>query len=217
MKAAELDTLPLATTSPFTPRSRPLDGGHAGWARALAQASDATAPAQGRPEGCTPAAQARAAWAAIGKPPEFPGADAVSRALPPERAAGRVALQTPFATNAMGALPTHVVEPQGDPWVATASRMKPTAGEEPRADACPSRPAPRGDYPRAPQAPVRVHVEQRAGGIAVWLGMDRSAVCDVGALLAQLRAARGAGPPLVSFTCNGTTVYARPAGHKENP
>lgn len=217
MKAAGHDTLPLATTSPFTPRSRPLDGGHAGWARVLAQASDATAPAQGRPEGCTPASRARAAWAAIGKPPELPGADAASRALPSGGTAGRVALQTPFATNAVGALPTQVVEPQGDPWAAIASRMKHTAGKEPRADACRPRPALCGDYPRPPQPPVRVHVEQRAGGIAVWLGMDRTAACDVGALLAQLRAARGVGPPLVSFTCNGTTVYARPAGHKENP
>jgi hypothetical protein len=66
--------------------------------------------------------------------------------------------------------------------------------------------------PAEPAAPVRVHVEQGASGLLVWIGVDgdaATAAARSAAILAQLRGA--AALPLAAVVCNGNLVYAAAA------
>ena len=59
---------------------------------------------------------------------------------------------------------------------------------------------------------MRVHVEQGASGLLVWIGVDgdaASAAARSAAILAQLRGA--AALPLAALVCNGSLVYAAAA------
>jgi hypothetical protein len=113
-----------------------------------------------------------------------------------------------------GAAPIAAGTAAGEP---ASSWPAPTAdaarGAARRAVSIAASPAPASSQrPSESAPPVRVHVEQGASGLLVWIGVDgdaASAAARFAAILAQLRGA--AALPLAALVCNGTLVYAAAA------
>lgn len=88
------------------------------------------------------------------------------------------------------------------------------AGEEPgeraptSARACPA--ARTGE-----RTPVRIHVEQHAGGLAIWVGCD--AQMAPAQLSSLLMAFSTTAIPVASIVCNGAPVYFRSPRFQETP
>jgi hypothetical protein len=170
----------------------------------VAEAAPAPAPGQGpsRAEAASaPLPSTPVTALALGLRP------AVQNAPPGSHGPGLPPARTGWAPIAPGS-------PAGDPapcWPApTADAARGGAG---RAASITASPAPAASQrPTESAPPVRVHVEQGASGLLVWIGVAgdaASAAARSTAILAQLRGA--ASLPLAALVCNGTLVYAAAA------
>lgn len=132
---------------------------------------------------------------------------AVQSVAPASRGPGLPPARTGAAPIAPGSLAS---EPASS-WLAPSADA--TRGAARRAASIAGPPAPAASQrPTECAPPVRVHVEQGASGLLVWIGVDgdaASAAARSAAILAQLRGA--AAPPLAALVCNGTLVYAAAA------
>jgi hypothetical protein len=212
VSAMPLHTLPLATTTPFTPWGRPAEQDAKGWTQALALAASASLPPQGScgPNGqsgqaqpaalCVPPRASRERHA-IFHPAGAPFEAAVTSCAHP--GAEPVALQPEDADHR-----AQIAPESGAP----ARTLPDSADETP--DVHPGRPCP-AQSANSDRSPVRIHVEQHAAGLAVWLGVDGGAVTSarVAAALDRLRTdAR-----IVSLVCNGIPLHDRSRLPKEAP
>jgi hypothetical protein len=132
---------------------------------------------------------------------------AVQNAPPASSGPGLPLARTGWAPIAPGS-------PAGDPapcWLSPTADSARGGGR--RAASITASPAPAASQrPTESAPPVRVHVEQGASGLLVWIGVDgdaASAAARSAAILAQLRGA--ASLPLAALVCNGTLVYAAAA------
>ena len=206
MKAVPQHTLPLATTAPFTRWSHAPALRPGAWSDTLEQAWRAgdgmlAARPDTHAEGPRqPGDQAGAASRNVRLQPGVVTSAAARHALAPRfpMALGNTAdpsLASPPAP--VNSLEEADDEPQAPPARPGAARSR--ASRE------------GADVP-----PVRVHVEQQADGVAVWLGVCAGVDArTVASVLASLRHALPGG--LTRFTCNGLTIYDRLAHHQEKP
>jgi hypothetical protein len=117
----------------------------------------------------------------------------------------------PATTGAAPIAPGSLAGESAPSWLApTADAAR---GGSRRAASIAASPAPAASQrPTESAPPVRVHVEQGASGLLVWIGVDgdaASAAARSAAILAQLRGA--ASLPLAAVVCNGSLVYAAAA------
>ena len=200
MTAVPQHTLPLATTSPFTPSARVTASDHADWSGTFDRALKGiraegvhgqharTVPAPMLEHRMSPAPTTLLAQHA-GLPPSTPA--------------------------------SQVMHPAGEdvkPGCASAgasqmSTMGARLPDAPDAEPAQSRPPAQRLARQEENAPVRVHVEQHPEGLAIWIGAD--ATLDSDAVAAMLATLRSAHPHTLVF--NGRTVYASPRPPKENP
>lgn len=221
MKAVPHSTLPLATTSPFTPSGRSGRKDPQGWTQAFLGAAKSDA---GRAD-TTPPAVGESPRVASGGSPSH---SAATPLLPLDRSASslpaaRVTGLTVSATRIALAATRSDADSQHDGPAALAApvqgssqsrREKEAPAQTPR----PASPRPQRSGEADPPAPIRVHVEHQAGGVAVWLGIDRRVACDcLHALIAGLRSPMRGAPTVVSLTCNGAAVFSRSPNHKDIP
>lgn len=164
-------------------------------------------PAPGPEPGRVEAAVCPVPCAVPAEVPAVQPSSDVQRAAPTARASH------PAASRA-GGLPAAPCLPAADPaspWLAPSADA--ARGGARRAEPAAAPPAPPASQrPSESPAVVRVHVEQGACGLLVWVGVDgdaaSTAACST-AILAQLRGA--AALPLAALVCNGTLVYAAAA------
>lgn len=213
MKTVPHRTLPLSTTSPFTPRGQHPVVDSRAWTRAVAQALYGAALGN---DGAPSPMASRAPQAVPTAPDGRAGMDApriasLAAAGCSHQHSGAMPASIAMSKQAHGHSQHPVCE-------ARAPTGAPAAAPD---EAAPTKPSQTSRAPRrapASQPPVRVHVEQQAHGLAIWLGVDRSvAPASLGPLLAQLRWPAGAGPHIVALTCNGTPLHPRSSSEREIP
>ena len=194
------NTLPLATTSPFTRWSHVVSRDAGDWARSFDRA-----------------ARHASGWTGTG---DARKSDAMQQPLPARL----------LRTSATGLRLSEVLHPSPVPLTCSSPEATPAfrllATVAPRSlsvssneEVQPERHSvqrPRTDP--SSRTPLRVHVEQDGAGLAVWLGLDRSLGSDViAALTRSLRSSSIGGRSVTSLVCNGHTVFALPRKTKETP
>lgn len=208
MNAASAPTLPLATTSPFTPRGIAPDASE--WKCAWVRASCETA----RHPLCPPSVPWRESV-----PSEAPLAVQV---LPPGAApgvqeVGLAGTEAPEPRMHAGKSIVHEIQPYTAFAVARPAAVSielvPGEVEDVVQENVSRSPLRKPDHPA-----VHVHVEERPDGLAVWLGIagDTGQKPRVAALLYELRRHWPA-IPLASLVCNGQSLYDPSSSPKETP
>jgi hypothetical protein len=196
--------LPLATTSAFTPAAHAPREQGADWQRHFDAARSTVACASTEPVTALPLETV---------PPHHPG-----ECRPRGAQAATVVAPSPggiapsaFAMDA----PAARVAPS--PWlhIAAAEPVLPEAASElPEA----SRPPDHAQAPR-PQPAVRVHMQETAQGLSLWLGVDGDAAtvaARAAALLPELRRhLETATQRITQVVCNGRPIYRSPGSIEE--
>ena len=201
-------TLPLATTSAFTPAGTRSPTANDGWQRALERAC----------AGSVGESAVRAAAA-----PHAPAArpDVRASAAQPVLAARSVAGVAPAVDRplALSLVDAKVWSESGSAPADPLLQPLCETGDEPATRAPASRSATK--TPRASEPRLHVHVEQHAEGLAVFLGMPGDAAtvaAHAAALLLELRRqTQGAQQRLAMVVCNGTPILPTPPSSKEKP
>jgi hypothetical protein len=210
MKADARNTLPLSTTPAFTPGLRLPRADATHWARALETAAAPSEPLHGPGlGGALPADAARSPATGLaplsGSPPGL--RDCIQHARGASLGSGRAAgFDEPARSPSVQPVPF-------------AARATADMSESPSDGSAPERPARRPLSTGASEtAPIRIHIEQQPGGLALWLGVDAQfGGKALAAMLQDLQQQCRGRLLIASIVCNGATVYAPTSSSKELP
>jgi hypothetical protein len=211
-------TLPLATTAAFTPGDKRPAANRTGWASALARASSSAAGGKVDPRAAEP--PHRLVWPQPAGHVPLVGDGASTRrkvdirigSQPSPLACGGVQFHS-WSDPAISA-------PVGIALAAPHATCPAVSAAEPL-DATTPAWLPRGGSNSADRGAIRVHLEQRVDGLAIWFGVDAHPevlASRMAAVLSELRRNLRGASQIASAVCNGTPIYpATPRLPKEPP
>jgi hypothetical protein len=236
-------TLPLATTSPFTPRGRARIADTPAWLKAWTQAAQLQQAPSEQIEGAMESSRSSLPDPLLAVPDgqraiaTFPSTWSASACIASmsreSTSSASTANASTLRASTSGAAPSLACPQGAAPKLASPAgalaqaalsmpivpgrSTEPPAGEP--ADPPNTRGAARRTEPpeATPRAPVRVHVDRQEDGCVVWLGVDGGAEHLARQIVDQLAPSRPGAVPVLAVVCNGIPVYTRPRIPKENP